>query len=262
MNIAVVPARNEQGRIGKVLKMLSNSRVDKIILVINGCNDNTLWEAKSLDIPYVDIIPFKEPLGIDVPRSIGAYKAYKEGADCVIFVDGDMIGNLLPHIDNLLIAVKEAKVDLALTDCYPYGIYSNELTQKIILFRSLLNTNLGIYKKIKVATPSHGLHAVSRRLLENANFRDFAVPPVILAHAVKSKLKVDIATRLPQDMLGSRIKNYSHAKKITDTIIGDSLEALYFFYGLPRKRRYMYLEFQGYNTDRRFDILEDFLLNY
>ncbi|MCR4430223.1 MAG: glycosyltransferase [Tepidanaerobacteraceae bacterium] len=259
MNIAVVPAKNEQGRIGKALAMLGKSKIDRIIAVVNGSRDNTMREIKSLKMPNVEIIYFKPELGIDIPRAIGAYRAFKDGARSVVFVDGDMIGNIPDHIDKLISAVVDGGVDLAMADCYPENIRGNELAHQLLIFRKLLNVNLGIYRKVGVATPSHGPHAVSRKLLEKADFRDFAVPPVILAFAVKHALTVKTATSLPQNKMGSKSRGFYHAAMIAETIIGDSLEALNYFNGRPRKRIYLSREFQGYNPERRFDILERYL---
>ncbi|HHY03669.1 MAG TPA: glycosyltransferase [Thermoanaerobacterales bacterium] len=264
MNIAVVPARNEQGRIGKVVTLLCETKIEKVIVVVNGSFDNTMREIKSLKRSNVEILYFKQTLGIDIPRSIGAYAAFKQGADSVVFVDGDMIGDILALVNDLVFAIISNGIDLAMTNCYPdiYMPYGNELTEQILTFRALLNMSLGIYRKVGVATPSHGPHAVSRRLLEHVDFRDFAVPPVVLAFAVKHGFSVDVAGNLHQNKLGSKIKNYSHAKKIADTIIGDTLEALYYFNDKPRSRKYLYREFLGYNPGRRFDILEKILKKY
>jgi hypothetical protein len=97
--------------------------------------------------------------------------------------------------------------------------------------------------------------------MELADFRDFAVPPVILAFAVRYGLSIDVATRLPQNQLGSTIRNYFHAKKIADTIIGDTLEAINYFSDRPRTRCFLQKNYLGYNPFRRFDILEMFLKN-
>ena len=228
MNMAVVPAKNEQGRIGRVLTLLKETPVDKTIVIVNGSQDNTMREIKALRMDNIEILYFAPELGIDVPRAIGAYHAYKSGATCVVFVDGDLVGNIRIQVNELIHAVANNSVDLAMTDCYPDLVYSSELAEQILLFRSLLNLRLGLYNKIGVATPSHGPHAVSRALMELADFRDFAVPPVILAFAVRQGLSVDVSTKLPQKQLGSKIRNYLHTKKIADTIIGDTLEAINF----------------------------------
>lgn len=261
MNMAVVPAKNEQGRIGKVLTLLQETPIEKIIVVVNGSSDNTMKEVKELRLANIEILYFTPELGIDIPRAIGAYHAYKSGAKCVVFVDGDLIGNISNQVNKLIQAVTSHKIDLALIDCYPNLAYSSELAEQILLFRSLLNLKLGLYDKIGVATPSHGPHAVSRKLMENIDFRDFAVPPMVLAFAKKQGLSIEVPAKLPQKMLGSKIRNHFHAKKIADTIIGDTLEAINYFNDRPRSRYYLYKEYQGYNPFRRFDILEKFLSN-
>jgi len=259
MNMAVVPAKNEEGRIGKVLTLLKETPVEKIVVVINGSTDNTMKEVKELRLENVEILYFTPELGIDVPRAIGAYYAYKKGASCVVFVDGDLIGNIGMLVDELIHSVTCQGVDLAMTDCYPNLEYKSELTEQILLFRSLLNLKLDLYDKIGVATPSHGPHAVSYKLMKHIDFRFFAVPPMVLAFAKKAGFSIEVPAKLPQKLLGSKIRNYFHAKKIADTIIGDTLEALNYYTGKQRTRSYLYKEYQGYNPFRRFDILEKFL---
>lgn len=258
--MAVVPAKNEQGRIGKVLTVLRETPIEKIVTIVNGSQDDTMKEIKALKMENVEILYFTPELGIDVPRAIGAYYAYKNGATSVVFVDGDLIGRIGTQICELIHAVVYHQADLAMTDCYPDMYYSSELAEQVLLFRTLLNLKLDLYDKIGVASPSHGPHAVSRQLMDLVDFRYFAVPPIILAFAVLQKLSIDVPVKLHQKQLGSKIRNYFHAKKISDTIIGDTLEAINYFKGLPRTRCYLYKEYQGYNPFRRFDILEKFLL--
>ena len=259
MNMAVVPAKNERGRIGRVLSLLKQTPVDRIVVVVNGSSDDTMKEVKGLRLENLEILYFTPELGIDIPRAIGAYYAYREGAGCVVFVDGDLIGNIRTLVDELVHSVTCQGADLAMTDCYPSLEYKSELTEQILLFRSLLNLQLDLYDEIGVATPSHGPHAVSRKLMEGIDFRYFAVPPMVLAFARKQGLSVQVPSKLPQKYLGSKIRDYFHAKRIADTIIGDTLEAINYFSGRPRSRCYLYKEYQGYNPFRRFDILESFL---
>jgi glycosyltransferase involved in cell wall biosynthesis len=259
MLFAVVPAKNEQGRIGRVLTMLKKTSIQKIIVVVNGSKDNTFKEIKALKMPNVEIMYFKPELGIDIPRAIGAYSAYNQGAQALLFLDGDLTGKILQHINDLILAVTDREVDLALTNCYPEKAYAGDLAKQILFFRKMLNQTLGVYEKLGVATPSHGPHAVSRRLLENMDFRYLAVPPVMLAYAVKKGFSVEVATTLKQADLGSTIRGYHHAKKVADTIIGDSLEALFFYLGKMRSRSFLNRDYQGYNPYRRFDILEKHL---
>jgi len=67
MNMAVVPAKNEEGRIGKVLTLLRETLVDKIIVVINGSCDNTMREVKEQRMENVEVLYFTPELALTFP---------------------------------------------------------------------------------------------------------------------------------------------------------------------------------------------------
>ncbi|MCF6096212.1 glycosyltransferase [Thermovorax subterraneus] len=262
MNIAVVPAKDEKGRISKVLDTLSKAPVDRILVVLNGSSDGTLQEIKEKNIPTVDLLIFEEPLGYDIPRAVGVFYALKNNADCVIFVDGDMTGDLAPVINKLAESILSKNADLALTLCIPDKIRENKIAKRLYYFRKLFNTRLGIYEKINVAIPSHGPCAISRNLMNLADIRDFAVPPVISALAVKKSLSIQAPIAIQSRALGSKERGFFHAKKIADTIIGDIIEAMNYFEGKPRTRTLGSKEYQGFNPLRRFDLLENFIKTF
>nr|PZN06007.1 MAG: glycosyl transferase family 2 [Bacillota bacterium] len=262
MNIAVVPAKDEEGRISKVLETLSKTAVDRILVVLNGSSDGTLEEISKKNIPNVDLLVFDEPLGYDIPRAVGALYALKIDADCVIFTDGDMTGDLKPVIDKLIESILLKKADLAMTLCIPNGIRQNKIAKELYSFRKLFNRRLGIYEKVSVAIPSHGPCAVSKDLIKLADIRDFAVPPVISAFAVKNSLLIEAPVTIRSSELGSKERGFFHARKIADTIIGDIIEAMNYFEGKPRSRTFDSKEYQGFNPLRRFDLLENFMKTF
>jgi len=259
MRVAVIPAKDEQGRIGRVLTMLGGTLLDRIIVVVNGSRDGTLSEIQKLNMAQVEVILFDSVLGIDVPRAVGAYAAFKRGATSVVFVDGDMIGKIDEIVRRLIHAVIYQKADLAMTDCYPKMPFGNKLADRMLSYRKLLNEEMDIYDQIGVATPSHGPHVVSRRLMEDVDFKDFAVPPMILAYAVKHSFDIAVPVSTAQVHLGSKVKGYYHSKNIADTVIGHTIEALCFYRDQPRTRRYLCKDYQGYNPSRRFDILDVYM---
>ena len=118
MNVAVVPAKNEQGRISRVLTLLKDTLIEKIIVVVNGSRDNTMREIKVLKMDNTEILYFTPELGVDIPRAIGAYWAFQHGATCVVFVDGDLIGNIRTQVNQLISAITSNEIDIAMTDCY------------------------------------------------------------------------------------------------------------------------------------------------
>jgi hypothetical protein len=216
-------------------------------------------EILQMRLPKLQIIYFHECLGIDVPRAIGAKMAANLGSDVVIFVDGDMVGTFNENLMELADGVLLKRLDMALTNCYPVPPRHIERYNPTFQWRMTLNKELGLEKKLSLATPAHGPHAVSKRLLETVSLRELAVPPVTLALARKHKLKIDIATTIPHYRLGSSIKNQIHTNKIIDTIVGDCLEAIAAYRGEPRNRQWQNTLYTGYNSERRFDLLDSFL---
>jgi len=251
---------NEAGRISTVLQNLGTLPVDHIILVANGSKDATLRQVLELKLPKLHIFYFYESLGIDVPRAIGAKVAMALGSDAVAFVDGDMVGTFNENLMELLDGILLHRIDLALTNCYPSPPRHIERYNPTFQWRLNLNRELGLEKRIGLATPAHGPHAVSRKLLESIPIRELAVPPVSMALARVQKLRIDVATTLPHYRLGSSIKNHIHTNKIIDTIVGDCLEAIAVFRNQPRSRQWQNKTFLGYHSERRFDILENFVV--
>ena len=259
MITVVVPAKNESGRIATVLQNLGTLPVDHIIVIANGSKDSTMQEILQMRLPKLQIIYFHECLGIDIPRAIGAKVALSLGSDVVAFVDGDMVGTFNENLMELIDGVLLKHLDVALTNCYPSAPRHIERYNPTFQWRLNLNKELGLEKKIGLATTAHGPHAVSRRLLETIAIRELAIPPVVLALARLAKLKIDVATTIPHYRLGSSIKNQIHTNKIIDTIVGDCLESIAVYRSQPRSRQWQNSTYLGYHSERRFDLLDHFL---
>lgn len=258
MLAAVVPAKNESAKIMVVLEMLLALPVDIIIPVINGSTDQTLETIVDRSLAKTHILYFPEALGVDVPRAAGAFYAFNLGANSVLFIDGDMAGALESDIIELSEAVRKG-TDMALAECYPQSFVSWPMPNEMLKFRRLLNQKLGIFAEVGLSSPSHGPHAVSRRLLKSVPLKELAIPPVSLALAVAAGLTVKQATYIPHMQLDSTIRDSSHADAITETIIGDCLEALCIVEGKARSRFWGKKEYMGYHGRRRFDILGEIM---
>jgi len=256
----VIPSRNEADRISETLDNCKYLPVDVIITIVNGCIDTTKDKIQQHFLNNkIQIIEFSEPLGIDVPRAIGAAYAYKLGSHAVLFLDGDMTGNLSLQLNRLIDAVIHKKIDMALTNCYPY-IYNRPFMAKTVLsYRERLNRRLGVFSELGLASPSHGPHAVSKKLLEKVPWKALAIPPLSLAIAVQHNLSVKVATSIPHNLLLSPLRNNEHSRYIAETIIGDCLEALRFLEDLPPSRQEDSIFYLGYHPKRRFDILDEYV---
>ncbi|NLZ93115.1 MAG: glycosyltransferase family 2 protein [Firmicutes bacterium] len=263
MIAAVVPAQNEEYRLSRVLEhLLAIDLIDKIFVILNGSNQLTKSEAETyykLHKQNISLVSFREPLGIDVPRAVGANLAFSAGADYVLFIDGDMVGEYEAEVTALLKQTKERQLDLALCDCYPHNPPLEQYKEALFYYRFLVNKKLGLATQIKIATPSHGPHVISRRMLNIVPWEDYAVPPTLLVHATWHKLKIDLAGSIPHLQLGSSIKDQTHNNLIIETIIGDCLEAICMIHNLPRQRYHEAKMYIGYHSQRRFDLLREFI---
>lgn len=263
MLAAVIPVRNEQHRVGRLLSRLTAMEsINCIYVVLNGSDEPTVGEATGAyqkNPGKIALVHFSEPLGIDVPRAVGAYMSYAAGLSHVLFIDGDMVGEITADLNCFIRSTLMSGLDLALVNCYPSQSDIEASSPEMIYFRHLLSRELGLLDILGAASPSHGPHIVSRHLLRSVPWQDFAVPPTLLFHVRKRNLKVGITGEIPHARLGSSIKSQAHSQLIIDTIAGDCLEALCLWEKRPRTRRHGDKVYLGYHGERRFDLLAGFL---
>lgn len=277
MWIAVVPAYNEANSIANVLRNLFACHCfHRLILVANGCTDSTeetvlqasadTEEAKDL----IEMLSFPEPLGIDVPRAVGAAFAQKKYQPAgIVFIDGDLAGQITAPILQLIHGLARG-LDLALTNCYPAMSGEHTMARRasppfladtVLKYRQILNDRLSLSKKIGQATPSHGPHAISARLLAEIPLQLLAIPPVALAYAALHDFRIGVAATIPHELLGSKFRNDEHAANIAATIIADCKQALSYLDGtpFPALLKACAQSTSGYQSFRRFDLLDTFL---
>ncbi|PQP85668.1 glycosyltransferase family 2 protein [Paenibacillus sp. AR247] len=131
---AVVCASNEQDTLGKVLQQLERLPFQEVIVVLNGCRDQSYTAARNHRIASILHVPGR--LGHDVGRSMGAAMT---SADIVLFTDGDVVisaEELAPFIYKV-----DEGIDAALNDLNPYlppYMHQDEVTR----CKSFLNRNL------------------------------------------------------------------------------------------------------------------------
>jgi glycosyltransferase involved in cell wall biosynthesis len=255
----VIPVQNEAKHLGRVLTNVLSLPVDFVLPVVNGSSDNSRKIINAYPGRWIKMIHFEEPLGIDVPRAVGAFHARRLGAGAVLFVDGDMAGNIRPALEKLVRAVKNG-ADLSLADCYPAesSEWISPMVGRLLGFRRELNQALGL-EHLGSASPSHGPHAVSRRFLETIPLRELGIPPVTSVLAVRQGLRIEIAASLPHCKLGSPDRGARHARWIAETIIGDHLEAFCVLENRKRSRSRDGVTYDGYHHTRRWDLLESII---
>lgn len=251
----VIPVKNEEKSILAVLTTVLRLPTRYIILVLNGCTDRTLELTRSIPDKRIHTIYFAESLGIDIPRAVGALYAHKLNSQGVLFVDGDMSGNIFPNLESLLSALDQG-IDVSLTNCYPYITHRVKLAHLVSRFRANLNKELGLFHDLGLATPTHGPHALSAKALESIPPEAIAIPPLSLVWASKLGLKTQVATSIRHQDLKSPRKHRKHARLIAETIIGDCIMGFALAHDEPLTRSLGKHQMLGYHPERRFDILK------
>ncbi|CAM4472762.1 glycosyltransferase family 2 protein [Paenibacillus typhae] len=214
----IISARNEAKTLPLLLKQVQRLAPAEIIVVLNGCTDNSFQLARLCRQATVVHVP--EPAGHDVGRSLGAKLSR---GDILLFLDGDMVITA-PQLAGFAAAV-DGGVDVALNDLDgllpPFGLSDHVTRSKLYLNMVLGRSDLGASSMTAVP------HALSRRALEAIGYRELMVPPKAQALSLLKQLRVEKAgtvnvfkqNRLRQDNTGA-------GNRVEQLIIGDHAEAL------------------------------------
>ncbi|OZB91171.1 hypothetical protein CJP46_29965 [Paenibacillus sp. XY044] len=216
---AVVCASNEQDTLGKVLQQLERLPFREVIVVLNGCRDQSYPAARKHRIASILHVP--DRLGHDVGRSVGTAMT---SADIVLFTDGDVVisaEELAPFIYKV-----DEGMDAALNDLNPYlppYVQQDEVTR----CKSFLNTVLG-HPELGANSLTAVPHALARRLIADIGNEQLMVPPKAQALALAKGYRFALVQ--PVDVISANRKrpgNTGTGNAVADLIIGDHAEALH-----------------------------------
>ncbi|MEK5449627.1 glycosyltransferase family 2 protein [Paenibacillus sp. FSL R7-0331] len=214
----IISARNEAQTLPLLLKQVQRLAPDEIIVVLNGCTDNSFQRTRTCRQAIIVHIP--ESAGHDVGRALGA-KLSK--SDILLFLDGDMVIPA-PQLAGFTAAV-DGGVDVALNDLDhllpPFKLSDSVTRCKLYLNIVLGRSDLGASSMTAVP------HALSRRALEMIGYRELMVPPKAQALALLKQLQVQKAGTVnvfKQNRL--RRDNTGAGNKMEQLIAGDHAEAL------------------------------------
>ncbi|MBE3552168.1 MAG: glycosyltransferase [Kyrpidia tusciae] len=249
--LSIVPAYNEAGRIVRALRILRASGADPVIVIANGCRDGTEWRVRSFGDPRVEVLVWPHPLGIDIPRAVGAAVALAREVPHALWYDGDWIGDVRHELRPFIRKVEHFDVDLALWDLgvdqFPDPAL-NHLWNK-------LKKSLPFGNRLEGVHPSLGPVALSARLLRAVPLSDVAKPPTLLAHAARLGLRVEVLARCPLARLASAHRVNGHRRAVLEAVTGDTMEALCILNNRPRTRQFAGNLYIGAHRERRWDHL-------
>lgn len=181
----VVPFYNEQKHIVDVVKGVSKYKFP-IVLVDDGSTDSSNRKLQESKKPGIQILTHKINLGKGAAMKTGADYAFDQGADAVIFMDGDN----QHHPDDLSKFIKkldEGKHDVVLgTRSFTYGVpLIRFLGNKLASF--ILVLFFGIY----VSDVLCGFKALTKKAYKIIRWEStgYGVETEIIARIGKNKIK-------------------------------------------------------------------------
>jgi glycosyltransferase involved in cell wall biosynthesis len=123
---AVIPAYNEEQRIGAVLHAVAHCKyLDEIIVVSDASWDRTAEVARKVPGVRVIELPFNLGKGGAMAAGVAA-----TSADLLVFVDGDLIGLRTEHIDQIIRPVLDNACDMCI-GVFRGGKFWSDTAQRI-----------------------------------------------------------------------------------------------------------------------------------
>lgn len=180
----VVPAYNEAGRIGDVLRSIAaSSLVDEVIVVDDGSDDGTAEEA---DLFPVRVVRLPENRGKASALDAGISEARN---DTFLFLDADLVGLETEHVDKLVEAFRAGELDMVV-GVFSDGRKNTDLAQKINPYASgqrVLPRRLWERAKESVHEMDFGIEIALSKLAAKEGWRKEYVKLPGVTHVLKEE---------------------------------------------------------------------------
>lgn len=215
----IISARNEEQTLSRLLHQVSRLEPAEIIVVLNGCSDNSYPITRQHRQTIVVHCP--ESVGHDVGRALGAKLSR---GDILLFLDGDIVIPATQLVS--FTSAVDSGVDVALNNLDPlmpsFGLCDNVTRSKLFLNYALGRYDLGVSSMTAVP------HALSRHALEVIGYRELIVPPKAQARSILGQLRVEKAGMV-NVIKHNRLRqaNTGAGNAVEKLIIGDHAEALH-----------------------------------
>lgn len=177
----VIPTRNEQGAIGRVLKEIPKNIVDEIIVIDGYSKDDTAKEAKA------NLRPGKDKFFLQKKKGFGnaLLEAFKKASgDVLIILNGD--GSQNPKdIPRLLEKIRQG-YDYVMATRYAKGGRSDDDTKIRFIGNRILTWLTNLIHRTGVSDSLYFFTAITRRGLKKINPKspgfEFCIEILIMAH--------------------------------------------------------------------------------
>jgi len=180
----VVPAYNEAGRIGAVLRpVLGSSLVDEVIVVDDGSDDGTSAEANAFPVRTISLLANG---GKAAALDAGVSEARN---DTLLFLDADLVGLTTAHVDRLITAYCAGSLDMAI-GIFSSGRKNTDLAQKLNPYASgqrVLSRQIWERAKEYVSEMGYGIEFALSKLAAKEGWRKEHVKLDGVTHVLKEE---------------------------------------------------------------------------
>lgn len=267
---AVIPARDVSRSIANVLRQAYRAGVTHVVVVINGCTDDTLSQTKHalLHLPMESrVLQFITALGPDVPRAIGTYEALRafRELDWFLYVDGDWSGGFGPMLAENISQATQTGADMQFSkrndnmtqpsDTWHTTGFPPARLDYCVWDQAFLH-DLASFAQI---APSETPLTVHRKVFRRLSPYWLYHPGMWFAMAVEQSrrgLTLGVSETWMGKWTGNPSPTPQHARATADTLIGDALEGTRVLQRQKPHRIFRGVLFDGYDSMRRRDVLK------
>jgi len=180
----VVPAYNEAGRIGAVLRpIVASDLVDETIVVDDGSDDGTAAEASQFPVRVVNLTPNRG-------KAAALHAGIKEARnDTFLFLDADLVGLTTQHVDRLITAYRDEELDMVV-GVFSSGRKNTDIAQKINPYASgqrILSRHLWERAIEDVDEMKYGIEMLLSKLAAKEGWRKEYVKLEGVTHVLKEE---------------------------------------------------------------------------
>ncbi len=211
--VAVIPAFDEQGKIGKVVAGVKGL-VDEVIVIDDGSKDRTADEASAAG---ATVLRHKKNLGVGAALRTGCQYACKTRAGILAFMAGD--GQSDPNdLCSLVMPIVSGQSDFVQGSRFLAGAKSMPLVRRVgnvmltKIFRLLVGSSVTDYTSGYRAISMRGLQQID---IPNNGFDRYEMEPWILIQATRKLRWKETSIRT---IYGGRTRDTSKMKPIIDWV--------------------------------------------
>lgn len=160
--VAVIPAWNEEGNIGRVVADIPRQACRHVVVVDNASTDRTAQIAES-----AGAIVVRQPRrGYGYACAAGVQKAYGLGADVIVFLDGDY-SDYPDEMPRVLAPILSGEADMVIGSRNSGGMERGALPAHAVLGNHLISLIMRLRFRVRISDlgPFHAIRADTLRSL-------------------------------------------------------------------------------------------------